>query len=68
MGATVASENEDGRGIIKVDGAKCVACGACFDVCEHNAREYVDDTEAFFEALGRGEKISILIGPAFLAN
>lgn len=68
MGATVASENEDGRGIIKVDGAKCVACGACFDVCEHNAREYVDDTEAFFEALGRGEKISILIAPAFLAN
>ena len=68
MGAMVASENAEGQNIIAVDGDKCVACGACFDACEHNAREYVDDTEAFFEALKRGEKISILIAPAFLAN
>ena len=68
MGAMVASENAQGQNIIEVDGDKCIACGACFDACEHNAREYVDDTEAFFEALKRGEKISILIAPAFLAN
>ena len=68
MGAMVARQEPDGRNIIEVDGAKCVACGACFDACEHGAREYVDDTEAFFQALQRGERISILIAPAFLAN
>ena len=68
VGATVAHQTEDGRNIINVDGNKCIACGACFDACEHNAREFVDDTEAFFEALKRGEKISILLAPAFLAN
>lgn len=68
MGAMVADENADGQNIIRVDSDKCIACGACFDACEHGAREYVDDTEAFFEALKRGEKISVLIAPAFLAN
>lgn len=68
VGATIANETADGKNIIDVDGDKCIACGACFDACEHEAREYVDDTEAFFEALKRGEKISILIAPAFLAN
>lgn len=68
MGAMVARTSEDGSNVIEVDGSKCIACGACFDACEHNAREFVDDTQAFFEALGRGEKISILIAPAFLAN
>ncbi len=68
VGATVAQQTEDGRNIINVDGNKCIACGACFDACEHNAREFVDDTEAFFEALKKGEKISILLAPAFLAN
>lgn len=67
-GATIANETKDGKNIIEIDGTKCIACGACFDVCEHNAREYIDDTEAFFEALGRGERITILIAPAFLAN
>ena len=68
VGATMAYQTEDGRNIINVDGNKCIACGACFDACEHNAREFVDDTEEFFAALKRGEKISILLAPAFLAN
>lgn len=67
VGACVSHE-VDGRNRIDVDGTKCVACGACFDVCEHNAREYQDDTEQFFAALERGEKISILLAPAFRAN
>ncbi len=68
VGATVAHRTEDGGNIIQVDGNKCVACGACFDACEHNAREYVDDTEVFFEDLKKGERISLLLDPAFLAN
>ncbi len=59
---------KDGQTRIEVDGDRCVACGACFDVCEHHAREYRDDTERFFEDLKRGEKISVLIAPAFKAN
>jgi len=51
-----------------VDGSRCVACGACFDVCEHHAREYHDDTDRFFQDLKAGEKISLLIAPAFKAN
>lgn len=68
VGAMIASEDEKGRNVITVDPDKCVACGACFDVCEHDAREFNDDTERFFADLEKGEKISILIAPAFLAN
>lgn len=53
---------------IHVDPTKCIACGACLDVCEHHAREYNDDTEQFLADLSRGEKISILYAPALIAN
>lgn len=68
MLANCAVDLGDGRQRIEVDGEKCIACGACFDVCEHKAREFRDDTEDFFEALKRGEKISVLWAPAFAAN
>lgn len=67
MGANVQSE-VNGQNRIDVDGDRCVACGACFDACKHHAREFNDDTERFFADLAKGEKISILIAPAFLAN
>lgn len=67
MGANVAVER--GRGnVIDVDPERCIACGACIDACQHNAREYADDVERFFEDLKKGVKISVLIAPAFLAN
>ncbi len=66
-GANIAVEH-DGVNTIQVDPNRCVACGACFDVCAHDARAYNDDTEAFFAALGRGEKVSVLVAPAFKAN
>lgn len=66
-GANIAVEKERGN-IIEVNPDKCIACGACIDACEHNAREYVDDVEIFFEDLKRGANISVLIAPAFLAN
>ena len=59
---------ENGSQRIEVDGDKCIACGACFDACEHHARDFIDDTEEFFSALAKGEKISILWAPAFAAN
>ena len=69
IGACVSTEpDENGNSRIMVDGRLCVSCGACFDICEHNARDFVDDTERFFEDLKRGEKISLLVAPAFPAN
>lgn len=65
--ANYATE-ENGKNRIVVDGKQCIACGACFDACEHNARSYNDDTERFFEDLKKGERISLLLAPAFLAN
>ncbi|MCR5655561.1 MAG: 4Fe-4S binding protein [Lachnospiraceae bacterium] len=58
----------DGKPRIEVDPARCIACGACIDACEHGAREFNDDTERFFADLKRGEKISLLLAPAFKAN
>ena len=58
----------DGKSKIQVNPDQCIACGACFDVCEHHAREYQDDTERFFADLAKGERISLLLAPAFLAN
>lgn len=59
---------ENGENKIVVDGNQCISCGACFDACAHNARSFQDDTERFFEDLKKGEKISLLLAPAFLAN
>ena len=69
MGACISTEpDEHGNSRIEVNGSRCIACAACFDACEHGAREYRDDTERFFEDLRRGEKISLLIAPAFRAD
>lgn len=68
VGACIAVTDEDGTSRIDVDSAKCIACGACMDVCEHNAREFNDDTERFFADLAKGERISLLLAPAFKAN
>lgn len=66
--ANKAVKGDHGEQRIEVDGDKCIACGACFDACEHEARAFIDDTEDFFAALSRGEKISVLWAPAFAAN
>mgnify|MGYP000007776444 CR=1 FL=1 len=43
-------------GKVIVDSEKCIACGACFDACEHNAREYQDDTKSFFYSIRSRKK------------
>lgn len=58
----------NGQSRIEVNQEQCINCGACFDACEHEAREFKDDTERFFEDLKKGQKISLLLAPAFLAN
>ena len=69
VGACISTEPDE-RGVsrINVDPKRCVACGACFDACDHNARSWRDDTDAFFADLQKGDSISVLIAPAFKAN
>ena len=69
IGACVSTEpDENGNSRIIVDGSLCVSYGACFDICEHNARDFRDDTERFFEDLEKGKPISLLVAPSFPAN
>lgn len=62
------SAEADGKNVIWVNGDACVHCGACMDVCHHKARSYQDDVDRFLEDLKKGEKISLLVAPAFIAN
>lgn len=55
-------------GTVHVNQENCIACGACFDACTHEARDYRDDTLNFFEDLSKGKQVSVIVAPAFLAN
>lgn len=55
---------KDGQNKIKVNNDLCIHCGHCLEVCDHDARDYNDDTERFFKDLKRGTKISIVAAPA----
>lgn len=57
-GANIAKKKND-ENVIEVDADKCVACGACFDVCEHHARGYTDDTERFFRDLKKEKRFRL---------
>jgi len=62
------SYNSDGENKVKIDDEKCILCGKCIEVCDHEARDYVDDTESFFENLGKGRKISVIAAPSVRVN
>lgn len=56
---------ENGVPSIKVDSRKCIHCGNCINLCVHDARAYDDDTDALFESLKAGEKISLVVSSSF---
>ena len=53
---------------INVDETMCIQCGACFDNCRHDARDFEDDTSEFLNELKKGRKFSVIVAPAFIAN
>ena len=53
--------------LVQINARRCISCGACFAQCDHNARDYRDDTEAFFHDLAQGEPVTLLLAPAFRA-
>lgn len=58
----------DGEVKVKINNDRCIECGRCISVCDHEARSYVDDTEAFFRDLRQGHKITILAAPSVRVN
>ena len=58
----------EGQNKVKIDSEKCVLCGKCIEVCDHEARDFMDDTEKFFEDLDRGKKISVIAAPSVRVN
>jgi PAS domain S-box-containing protein len=60
--------NIDGESKIEVNPDFCIHCGNCFNYCQHEARDYIDDTERFFRDLSKGEKISLIVAPSIRTN
>lgn len=64
----LTANNATTPGHISVNSEYCIACGACFDSCTHDARDFEDDTEKFLKDLKSNNKISVIVAPAFIAN
>ena len=67
LGASIAYTLE-GKKKVKINIDKCIHCGECIKVCDHDARQYNDDTEMFFTDLKNGKEISLIAAPAIRAN
>jgi len=68
VNANVAYVNDQGKVKVKVVNERCINCGQCIVVCDHDARDYIDDTEKFFADLKSGQKICVITAPAVRAN
>lgn len=62
------AQEVNGKNKIVINGEKCIHCGNCIDACAHDARDYYDDTDAFFEDLKKGKKISLIVAPSIRTN
>ena len=67
-GANIAYSDEEGNIKVRIDNDHCIACGACIGACQHNSRDYVDDTERFLNDLRSGVPISLFAAPANRTN
>lgn len=53
---------------IEIEPSRCLHCGHCIEICDHQARSYYDDTEQFFADLANGEQISVIAAPSVKVN
>lgn len=67
LGANVAYR-VDGKNKVKINEEKCIHCGECIKVCDHEARNFNDDTDEFFYDLSSGKKISVIVAPSIRVN
>jgi len=60
--------NDGSQDHVTVNADMCIACGSCIDVCTHDARKYLDDTERFFHDLDMGIPMVGVIAPSAASN
>ncbi len=53
---------KNGENKVKVCSTQCIHCGHCVKICDHSARKFIDDTDAFFQ--NNKKNISLLIAPS----
>jgi iron only hydrogenase large subunit-like protein/uncharacterized coiled-coil DUF342 family protein len=53
---------------VTVNHQLCIGCGDCVHACTHQARFIMDDSEQFFSALDKREKIVAIVAPAVASN
>ncbi len=61
--ANITKITDEGKIITIIDPNKCINCGECVRECKHDAREYHDDSDLFFEDIYT-KKISLLVAPS----
>ena len=66
--ANMTYQDEAGNIKVDVDHTKCIACGRCISACKHKVRNYIDDTERFFQDLKDGVSISLIAAPSIRTN
>jgi iron only hydrogenase large subunit-like protein len=59
----------DGSGdYVSINHDLCIGCGSCIPACRHDARDILDDTAVFLDALSRNEKIVAVAAPAVASS
>ena len=53
---------------VHINADQCIMCGQCLDTCDHNARDYKDDTARLIADLTQGTAISVIVAPALKVN
>lgn len=55
----------DGSGDhVTINHELCIGCGSCIQACTHHARYGIDDSEAFYQAVERREKLVAIVAPS----
>ncbi len=49
---------------VEVNSERCVTCGLCIPGCQNQAREVVDASASFLDALAAGKKFSLVLDPS----
>lgn len=59
---------KNGQSKVTVQNENCFNCTSCVSTCPTKARYFEDDTEEFFNALKKGEEITILASDGFFLS
>ncbi|MBN1950207.1 MAG: 4Fe-4S binding protein [Bacteroidales bacterium] len=60
--------NDGSDQYMKINEDLCIGCGSCITACTHDARQPVDDFNAFLKALKHRTKMVAIVAPAAASN